>query len=126
MDKNAANYFPPGNVIYCEITYLIEYHNKPEYKKETKTLQAPYLTGIPDPHSGLAVAISAAQSARETIWGSWKEFRYSLEDKKEIERLMIKHTEYWTNREKDRLKVTAFIDKHVRSIPGFSPVPGNF
>ena len=126
MDQNAANYFPPGNVIYCEITYLIEYRSKPDYKQETKTLQAPYLTGIPDPHSGLAVAISAAQSARETIWGSWKEFRYSHEDKPEIERLMIKHTEYWTNSEKDRLKVTAFIDKHVRSIGGFSPVPGNF
>jgi hypothetical protein len=126
MDKNEANYFPPGTTLFCEITYLIEYRKKNDYAKETKTLQAPYPVGMADPISGLAVAISAAQSARETIWGSWKEFRYSLEDKEDIERVMIKHTEYWTDSGKDRLKVTAFIDKHVRSIPGFSIVPGNF
>ena len=60
------------------------------------------------------------------MWRDWNKFRKDREKPREIDQLVIVHTEYWTDMMDNRDLVTEFIDRHIRSIPGYANVPARF
>ena len=117
---------PGGTVLHCKIYYKILYVSGGRIENCSKEYRASCLLAGFDSITGHAIAVSRIQSAREAIWDDWLDFKKKQEERRDVSRLMITNTEYWTDFTDDRARVTKFIDRYVRSIPGYSQVPWKF
>ena len=117
---------PTGTILHCSVYFKIIYILEPGIKNSSEIFHAPCsLIGL-DMITGHAVAVAQLKASRALIWQQWENYRKEREKAQNIDRLVIVSTEYWTNLISDRVMVTEFVDKYIRSIPGHSEVPTRF
>lgn len=121
-----SNSLPVGTELFCEVFYKTIYVVENKIEESSEIFKANCLLVGLDMITGSAVAVSQLQTARELMWRDWNKFRKDREKPREIDQLVIVHTEYWTDMMDNRDLVTEFIDRHIRSIPGYANVPARF
>lgn len=117
---------PVGTKLFCQVFYKTIYVMGTKIDESNETFKADCLLVGLDMITGPAVAISRIQTAREFMWEDWKKFRKAKEKPKNIDKLVLTHTKYRTNLINEPDLVTEFVDRYIRSIPGYAKVPEKF
>ncbi|HQB82698.1 MAG TPA: hypothetical protein PLR50_04315 [Candidatus Rifleibacterium sp.] len=124
--------YPAGTESRCTVYYSIQYVGKKELVKGEKSFAKPCRLVFNDPIFDLQLSIVAARHARTELWQDWVRFSKNLELRPpvnapgKIDGIFIINTEYYTDKTKDRKLTTKFMDGFIRSISGYSEIPGNF
>ncbi len=111
------NDYPKGTRLSCKIKYSIVF---PDGKSEggEEIIQGDISRIIPPltpANMQSPYIVTGLRDARKTIWKRWKTIVNQLEKMGEV---FIQRTEYWTNKNRDIQKVTAYIRYYVAPTEG--------
>ena len=130
--KPKSQLYPAGTKLYCTVYYSIQYVGKKELIKGEKSFDKPCRLVFNNPLIDLQLSIAAARHARAELWEDWVSFSKNMElhppvnAPGKIDGIFIINTEYYTDKTEDRKLTTKFMDEFIRSISGYSEIPGNF